>query len=151
MEATISRTDPVETIPNQGGSMEGHTPRCFARSGAGLFAGDNLIPGFPDGDGVQIWLTFDLPDNAVPPIRAMLRSDAMSTSGDPFIDLGEPSAAPVTYDESGPELYELEPVGSAVNCERIGSRGIECDVTASLVDNVEAGGSTAQFRLRYDL
>lgn len=28
--------------------------------GTGLFAGDNLNPGFPNGDGVQIFLTFDL-------------------------------------------------------------------------------------------
>ena len=48
------------TLENHGGSMEGHTPRGFQGSGAGLFAGDNLNRNFPNGDGVQIFLTFDL-------------------------------------------------------------------------------------------
>ena len=48
-------------VTNQGGSLEGHTPRGFAGTGTGLFAGDNLNPAFPEGDGVQFLLTFELP------------------------------------------------------------------------------------------
>lgn len=47
-------------INNQGGNMEGHTPRGFQGMGVGLFAGDNLNPGFSNNDGVQFFLTFDL-------------------------------------------------------------------------------------------
>ena len=50
----------VILLQNQGGSMEGHTPRGFRGMGTGLFAGDNLNQRFPDGDGVQLFLTFDL-------------------------------------------------------------------------------------------
>ncbi len=40
-DAVDSAALPLQ-IQNQGGSMEGHTPRGFAGSGTGLFAGDNL-------------------------------------------------------------------------------------------------------------
>lgn len=35
--------------------------------GTGLFAGDDLNPGFPPGDGVQIFLTFELPEELESP------------------------------------------------------------------------------------
>ena len=56
--ATASASLPA-SIENQGGSLEGHTPRGFAGMGTGLFVGDNLNPGFPNDDGVQTWLTVD--------------------------------------------------------------------------------------------
>lgn len=130
--------------------MEGHTPRGFAGSGLGLFAGDNLNPGFPDGEGVQIWLTFDLPDGIATPTRAVLRSEVLFTSGDPFATLGGLSAAPVTYDAFGPELFDLEPDGAASTCERVGETALACDVTATIAEVVEGGAATAQFRLRFD-
>jgi hypothetical protein len=49
-------------IPNRGDDTEGHTPRGFPGSGTGPFTGDNLNSSFPDGDGVQMYLTFDLPE-----------------------------------------------------------------------------------------
>ena len=48
-------------IPNEGGANEGHTPTAFGGMGTGLFAGDNLNPSFPEGVGVQLYLTFALP------------------------------------------------------------------------------------------
>ena len=55
-------SDPI-TIQNDGTSaLEGHTPRGFAGSGTGLFVGDNLNPNFPDGEGLQILLSFLIPD-----------------------------------------------------------------------------------------
>ena len=48
------------TLKNHGGATEGHTPRGFSGMGTGLFAGDNLNRNFPEGDGVQIFLSFDL-------------------------------------------------------------------------------------------
>ena len=61
VENRVSESGAVTVVvPNQGGNMEGHTPRGFRGMGTGLFTGDNLNPRFPEGDGVQIFLTFDL-------------------------------------------------------------------------------------------
>ena len=79
----------VIVLQNQGGGMEGHTPMGFPGMGTGLFAGDNLNPRFPEGDGVQLFLTFDL--SALPSgkiISALLSSDRASVSGTPMKDLG---------------------------------------------------------------
>ena len=76
-------------VPNQGGALEGHTPRGFRGMGTGLFAGDNLNRAFPNGDGVQFFLSFDLsglPEGDI--IRAELRSNHLQVTGDPFGDLG---------------------------------------------------------------
>ena len=145
-----AETETVRSIANQGGAMEGHTPRGFAGSGVGLFAGDNLNQGFPEGEGVQIWLTFELDGVTEAPASAVLRSDVLSISGDPFDTLGELNAAPVTFAAFGPELFDLEPDGAASSCARVGETGIECDVSTAVAEAVEAGASTAQFRLRFE-
>ena len=137
-------------VENQGGSLEGHTPRGFAGMGTGLFVGDNLNPGFPDGDGVQLFVTFELPDGLEGAEIVILRSDSLDVRGDPFVDLGELSAAPVTYSEFGPHLFDLEPDGEAVACGRVGDSSIECDVTSAVGGSVAAGDTTVQFRLRFD-
>lgn len=56
----LPAADGTIILENQGGNMEGHTPRGFQGMGTGLFTGDNLNPNFPEGDGVQLFLTFDL-------------------------------------------------------------------------------------------
>jgi hypothetical protein len=137
-------------IQNQGGSMEGHTPRGFAGSGAGLFAGDNLNQRFPNGDGVQIWLTFDIARGTPIPGRAVLRSQVLTVSGNPFDDLGALQAEPVSYDSFNPGLFDLPPTGAAVTCDRVGVDEIECDVTAAVAHAVDAGEDRAQFRLKFD-
>ena len=148
--------DPAETatlplqIQNQGGSMEGHTPRGFAGSGTGLFAGDNLNPGFPDGDGVQIWLTFDLPPGTPAPARAVLTSEVLTVRGSPFDDLGALRAEAVRYDAFGPELFDLTAIGPAVDCIRVQENGLDCDVTEAVARAVDAGEGRAQFRLVFE-
>lgn len=137
-------------IQNHGGSMEGHTPRGFAGSGTGLFAGDNLNSRFPDGEGVQIWLTFDTSGLASAPTRAVLSSRALTVRGTPFTDLGAFQAEPVSYEAFGPELFDDPPIGEAVTCDRVGDRGIECDVTDAVARAVEAGEGHVQFRLKFD-
>lgn len=137
-------------VENQGGSLEGHTPRGFAGMGTGLFVGDNLNAGFPDGDGVQLFVTFELPDGLEGTEIVRLRSDSLDVSGDPFGDLGELSVAPVTYSEFGPHLFDLEPDAEAVACGRIGDSSIECDVTGAVAGSVAAGDTRVQFRLRFD-
>ena len=149
--AAILETDPLSstTLSNQGGALEGHTPRGFAGMGTGLFAGDNLNPNFPDGDGVQIYLTFEA-DSLVGVSSAVLSSDALTVRGAPFEDLGTLLAEPVSYDVFGTALFDLDPIGPAASCERVGNSGIACDVTDSVRSAFDAGETRFQFRLRFD-
>lgn len=135
------------SIPNNGTTaLEGHTPRGFAGSGVGLFTGDNLNSNFPNGEGLQILLTFALPEGTGVPSSAILRSDVMSTSGNPFEALGELQAAPVSYQTFGPPLFNIEPTGDLVTCDRDES-SVSCDVTAAAADAIAAGESSVQLRL----
>jgi hypothetical protein len=138
-------------VENQGGSLEGHTPRGFAGMGVGLFAGDNLNSGFPDGDGVQIWLTFDLPVGIDAPTSALLVSDVLSVEGSPFEDLGNLNAEPVLYEQFSASLFDLEAIGEPSICKRVGESQLECDVTDVVGSAVSAGQSRVQFRLKFDV
>ena len=136
-------------IPNRGDDTEGHTPRGFPGTGTGLFAGDNLNSVFPDGDGVQIYLTFDLPE--IPGVgSALLTSDVLHVSGTPFEDLGELIAEPVQYESFGPELYDLPAPGDPAVCRREAEGGVVCDVTDQVDSAVSSGAGSVQFRLRFE-
>ena len=135
-------------ISNRGDDMEGHTPRGFPGSGTGLFAGDDLNSSFPDGDGVQIYLTFDLPETQDIE-AALLTSDVLHVSGTPFTDLGELLAEPVEYDSFGPELYDPPASGDPAVCRREGETGIACDVTGQVDSALNSGTGSVQFRLRF--
>ena len=149
-EAAAAETGPSSlTITNQGGDLEGHTQRGFAGSGTGLFIGDNLNANFPNGEGIQLLLTFDLPDDVEQVLSASLTSDVMEVRGNPFTALGDIEAEPVTYTEFGPPLFELEADGDAVNCLRVGPSGLICDVTEAAVAGVAAGRDQLQFRLQF--
>lgn len=137
-------------VNNQGGSMEGHTPRGFAGSGTGLFVGDNLNPGFPDGDGVQVFLTFDLPADVDSPSRVVLTSDALQVDGTPFEDLGALLVEPVAYDTFGPHLFDLATNGPATECLRSAEHSISCDVTGSVAQASASEAATVQFRLYFE-
>lgn len=150
-EETSGAVELPTTIENNGGSLEGHTPRGFAGMGTGLFAGDNLNPGFPDGDGVQTWLTFDLPSGIDPPASALLTSDSLVVQGSPFEDLGNLNAEPVMYEEFSAEIFDLPAQGQASTCTRVGDSRLECDVTEAVSAAIGAGESRVQFRLKFDL
>lgn len=137
-------------IENRGDNTEGHTPQGFAGMGTGLFAGDNLNPGFPNGDGVQLFVTFDLPAKIDIPSSVLLTSDALNVSGTPFEDLGELRAAPVSYPSFGREIFDRIPNGDAVLCKRSTDTAISCDVTQSVAADVAAGATRVQFRVRFD-
>jgi len=143
---------PGDTIvlTNEGGSMEGHTPRGFAGMGTGLFAGDNLNPRFPDGDGVQIFLTFFPTDVPRSVTSGHLISDVLSVRGSPFEDLGTFSAQRVTYGSFGPDLFDLPGDAAPVPCTRSGTSGITCDVTDSVNELLSKGAAMLQFRLRFE-
>ena len=104
------------SIPNQGGGMEGHTPTGFAGSGTGLIVGDNLNSGFPEGQGVQTYLTFALPSDLVVG-SARIVSNVLETRGSPFEDLGTLLIERVEYSKFGPELYDIAAVGTPVRSE----------------------------------
>jgi hypothetical protein len=138
------------TIENNGGSLEGHTPRGFAGMGSGLFAGDNLNSGFPNDDGVQAWLTFDLPTGPDTPTSAVLSTDSLVEQGSPFDDLGNLMVEPVQYEEFSADLFDLEAAGEASICEPLGDGRMECDVTDSVAAASAAGQQRVQFRLKFD-
>ncbi len=146
---TLPANAPVVSIANQGGSMEGHTPTGFAGMGTGLFAGDNLNPSFPEGQGVQTYLTFSLPADFATS-RALITSDALTTTGSPFADLGALLAEPVEYQAFGPEIFDLDAAGDPIACRLTGESSIECDVTAAVQSAADGGQSTVQFRLRFE-
>lgn len=149
--ATLGDQTTSISIPNDGTSaLEGHTPRGFAGTGTGLFAGDNLNPNFPNGDGVQIWLSFAIPDGIATPTSATLRSDVLSTSGNVFEALGNLQAAPVSYEAFGPELFNLGPTGDLVTCERPSDTSLTCDVTDAAAAAIDAGDSHVQLRLTFE-
>ena len=156
--ASESATSPLTeqvSIPNAGTTdVEGHTPQGFAGSGVGLFVGDNLNSNFPDGDGVQLFLTFSLAElgEAAPDSisSATVTSDALSLSGTPFADLGTLRLAPVSYEAFSPAVFDLEPIGDANECVRQGEASLNCDATAAVSQALADGADRVQFRMRFD-
>jgi hypothetical protein len=144
-----TRASKTVTILNEGGTNEGHTPIGFAGTGTGLFIGDNLNPGFPDGDGVQTYMTFTLPDLA-DVNDAELRSDLLQTSGTPFDDLGELLAERVEYTTFGPDLFDLPASGDPTSCTVIDGSSVTCDVTTAVRSAIARGDSSVQIRLRFE-
>lgn len=148
---TESKNSSVITILNQGGNMEGHTPRGFSGSGTGLFAGDNLNPGFPNGDGVQTFLTFDISKISESKITsAFLKSDNAHVNGTPFEDLGNLFVDGILYDNFSRNLWNSDTLGRV--CTLAGSKEdtYECDVTSAVNEALTAGASNVQFRVRFD-
>ena len=147
-------------LNNQGGNMEGHTPRGFKGMGAGLFAGDNLNPNFPNGDGVQIFLTFDL--GSIPTgasvtektgfriVSAALRSENVHIQGSPFKNLGELKVETVTYDTFSSALWNIKPDSFICAVADITDGIFECDVTSAIQQALENGSHFAQFRIRFE-
>lgn len=118
--------------------------------GTGLFAGDNLNPGFPDGDGVQIYLTFEPTSTPESVSAAVLSSDALHVQGTPFADLGVLFAERVVYESFGGDLFDLPAASVPIACRRTGPAGIACDVTTAVEEAIDSGAGRIQFRLRFD-
>lgn len=137
------------SIPNEGSDSEGHTPIGFAGMGTGLFAGDNLNSRFPEGDGIQTYLTFPLPEGSVT-TSATLRSGFLQTRGTPFDDLGALVAERVEYSEFGPDLFNLPSSGHPSTCRVVDGTGILCDVTQAVQAADSDGATSIQFRLRFE-
>ncbi len=139
-------------ISNQGGSMEGPTPRGFPGMGTGLFAGDDLNPAFPSGDGVQIYLTFDLSAMPQATIRsAILASVPARVAGSPFADLGVLRVEAVRYDAFGPHLFDLPALDNNTSCVFADSEQgpFRCDLRSAVQRALDEGGP-AQFRVLFE-
>lgn len=138
-------------IENHGGDMEGHTPRGFQGMGTGLFAGDNLNPNFPNGDGVQIFLTFDLSTVSAGSVSsAILRSGDAHIQGTPFNDLGTLKAEEVRYEQFSSALWDLEATGEACVFATNRDSSFSCDVREAVERSLLDGYPFAQFRLLFD-
>jgi hypothetical protein len=141
------------TLKNHGGAMEGHTPRGFRGMGTGLFAGDNLNRNFPEGDGVQIFLSFDLSGLSPGQVQsAVLRSADASITGTPFKDLGALKAVEVRYSEFSSALWNLEPLANGATCTlaETATGPFECDHSQAVQNSLDDSYPYAQFRLRMD-
>ena len=137
------------SIPNEGGTGEGHTPRGFAGTGTGLFVGDNLNPQFPDGDGVWTYMSFVLPDDATV-TTAILESDVLQTRGTPFQDLGRLMVERVEYETFSSDLFDLPSSGEPTECTVVGDTAVSCDVTGAVQAAIDDGATSVQFRLLFE-
>ncbi len=139
-------------LMNQGqANTGGHTPRGFRGQGAGLFVGDNLNPNFPEGDGVQLFVGFDL--STLPAgtlVSAELRSANAHVSGNPLMDLGALSAEEIRYESFSSVLWDAPVVPGGHRCEFATSRQgpFACEVGPAVAASMRDAHARAQFRLR---
>ena len=141
------------TLKNHGGAMEGHTPRGFQGMGTGLFAGDNLNRNFPDGDGVQIFLTFDL--SRIPPGKvksAVLSSKHATVISTPFEDLGALRAEEIRFEGFSSALWNAAPLDGGATCTLAESAEgpFQCDISGAVQRSLDDSYRYAQFRVRLD-
>jgi len=148
--------DPVVVVVQNAGNdsgLEGHTPRGFMGMGTGLFAGDNLNPNFPDGDGVHFFLTFDLSGVPAGQVQtATLSSDKSSVSGSPYQDLGALNAEEMRFDSFSSALWDQEPVAGGGTCVFATSADgpFECDIASIVQASLDEGYPYAQVRMSLD-
>jgi len=141
------------TLENAGDSdWEGHTPRGFQGMGTGLFAGDDINPSFPDGDGVQVFLSFDVSElPAGDLLSAELRAADVEIQGSPFSDLGDLHVERVRFDTFSSALWDLDPEAEP-GCVLASDEddAFACDLAEATAAAVAAGTGYAQFRVRFE-
>ena len=149
---TQNTTSGTIRIPNKGGLFGGHTPIGFQGQGTGIFVGDNLNPNFPNGDGVQAFLAFDISALQISGFdTAILTSNNLHINGSPFTDLGNIIVEEVQYDSFSSKLWDIESQGDVCVLERGTTTGtISCDIEGTLSDAIRDGKSTLQLRLRFE-
>lgn len=121
--------------------------------GTGLFVGDNLNPNFPEGDGVQTFLTFDLGGVAGPGVEsAILSSVPPEFSGTPLADLGNLIVEEVRYDSFSSALWNLEPEAGGRSCVYAMNQDsdFQCDITDIVENSFNDSYSFVQLRLRLE-
>lgn len=150
--ATSLKAQPV-TLPNLGGDMGGHTPRGFRGQGSGVFVGDNLNPRFPNGEGVQAFISFDLTSVAGWQIEsAQLFTAFLRIRGEPFADLGEIRLEQVSFARFSNQIWD-GPAISSFGCVLDISpdqTSAGCDLTEAVQNTLGEGSDILQFRLRFE-
>jgi hypothetical protein len=139
-------------------ALEGHTPRGFEGEGTGLFTGDDINPGFPDFEGTQLFVAFDLrqaeegdlTELGWGVLSAELSSQAAEIRGTPFEDLGVLEVDEVVYGEFSSALWDLEPVDGGHTCvladDADGPFG--CDIGPAVQAALDDGRPLVQLRVR---
>jgi len=135
--------------------LEGHTPRGFQGQGLGLFVGDNINAGFPEGDGVQIFLTIDvsdLLDGAWDVESAVLSTENHDTSGSPFEDLGDLRAEEIRFDAFSSALWDADVEDDGGDCVFATSSDgpYECDLAEALQHSLDDDYEYLQLRFRLE-
>ncbi len=134
--------------------LEGHTPRGFQGQGTGLFVGDNLNPNFPDGDGVQMFVSLDISDFPAGEVQsAVVSSTNASVAGDPFGGLGDLIAEEIRFEAFSSELFDASPIPDDDSClfATANEGPFACDLTAALQRSLDDGYPYLQLRFRFDL
>lgn len=155
-DATTADPESFDTENVGTTDKDGHTPRGFQGQGTGLFAGDNINPNFPDGDGVQVFTTLTTPDELLDGrweiSAATLRVPEYSTNGSPFEDLGALNAEEIRFDAFSSALYDADVEDDGGSCVLGSADGddLECDMAAAVQNSVDDGYEYIQFRIRFD-
>jgi hypothetical protein len=140
---------------------EGHTPRGFEGQGGGLFVGDDLNPGFPEGDGVQLYLSVDLggpgdddlADGSFEIHSAVLASAVTpEIAGTPFDDLGQLTAEEVVFEEFSSELWDLPAPDGGARCTFADqpAGAFSCDLPLAVQSALDEERRYVNFRLLFD-
>lgn len=131
-------------------TLEGHTPRGFEGQGGGLFAGDNLNSGFPEGDGVQIFVTLPFTTAMSEVLGAELSTIAPEFRGTPFVDLGALRVERVEFESFSSDLWDLAVSGPGCTLATVQTDAFTCDITEATAAAVAAGRTSLQLRIRFD-
>ncbi|MFV2001975.1 MAG: hypothetical protein ACC619_03235, partial [Paracoccaceae bacterium] len=138
---------------NIGGDMGGHTPRGFQGQGNGIFVGDNLNRSFPNGDGVQAFISFDISGLPAGTIKsARLSSRFLRVNGEPFTDLGPIRLEQTEFSRFSSALWN-SPAQPGLGCVLAISpdqTSAGCDLTAAVQGALADGRQLLQFRLRFE-
>ncbi len=133
--------------------MGGHTPRGFRGQGGGIFVGDNLNSRFPNGDGVQAFISFDISQHHGRDMQtAVLSTNFLNVHGTPFKDLGAIIFEWVQFSKFSSTLWNI-PADAAAGCSLIVAlpdRYAECDLTKPVQDALAEKATFLQFRLRFE-
>jgi len=148
-----ARTQSGIELQNISGNMGGHTPRGFQGQGNGIFVGDNLNTRFPNGDGVQAFISFDLADAAgIDVANATLVSRYLRVNGTPFADLGNIRLERINFPSFSSVIWNLavDPQDGCILTISTDQNRAECDLTKSVQKALNDGAAFLQFRLRFE-
>jgi hypothetical protein len=138
-------------IENRGEDFEGHSPIGFSGSGSGILLGDNLNEIFPNKDGIQSFLNFDLTKLKGEKIKsAVLYSEFAQIEGEPFESLGNVLVDEVSYGEFSSKVWNTESFGNVCVVNVLEDGIFTCDITEHIDRFLREGKETAQFRLRFE-